>query len=121
MARQAVAADALFVLIGASPNTGWLPPGIARDRDGFVLTGQDVSNGHRWPLKRRPLALETSMPGVLAAGDLRHGSVKRVAAAVGDGAVAVQLIHNLFGDDRLRSRGRSRRSSARRLADPARR
>jgi thioredoxin reductase (NADPH) len=109
--ERTVAADALFVLIGASPHTGWLPSEIARDRDGFLLTGQDVSDSHRWSLKRRPLALETSMPGVLAAGDVRHGSVKRVAAAVGDGAVAVQLIHNLFGDDRLDSRSRRRTAS----------
>ena len=111
--EQTVAANALFVLIGASPHPGWLPREIARDRDGFLLTGQDVSDSDRWPLKRRPLALETSMPGILAAGDVRHGSVKRVAAAVGDGAVAVQLIHNLFGDDRLHSGGRRRRTSGR--------
>jgi thioredoxin reductase (NADPH) len=77
--EQTVAADALFVLIGARPHSGWLPDEIATDRHGFLLTGEDVADDRRWPLERRPLVLETSMPGVLAAGDVRHGSVKRVA------------------------------------------
>ena len=94
-----VGADALFVLIGAYPNVDWLPPEIARDAHGFLLTGADV-DGHDWPLERRPLSLETSMPGVLAAGDVRHASVKRVASAVGAGAIAVQLVHSLFADER---------------------
>ncbi|MGB2709930.1 MAG: FAD-dependent oxidoreductase [Conexibacter sp.] len=93
--EETVAAHALFVLIGARPHTDWLPPDITRDRHGFLRTGEDLRND-RWPLERRPLALETSMPGVLAAGDVRHGSVKRVASAVGEGSVAVQLVHNLF-------------------------
>jgi thioredoxin reductase (NADPH) len=90
-----VAADALFVLIGARPHSDWLPPGIARDEYGFVLTGADLAGGV-WPLERRPLSLETSMPGVLAVGDVRHDSVKRVASAVGEGAIAVQLVHALL-------------------------
>ncbi len=94
--EQTVAADALFVLIGARPKTEWLPPDIARDRNGFLLTGDDLGGGDGWPLVRRALALETSMPGVLAAGDVRHASVKRVAAAVGEGSIAVQLVHSLF-------------------------
>ena len=94
-----VGADALFVLIGAYPNVDWLPPEIARDAHGFLLTGADV-DGRDWPLERRPLSLETSMPGVLAAGDVRHASVKRVASAVGAGAIAVQLVHSLFADER---------------------
>jgi len=92
-----VAADALFVLIGARPHSDWLPPEIARDERGFVLTGADL-NGKSWPLSRRPLSHETSMPGVLAVGDVRHAAVKRVASAVGEGAIAVQLVHTLFAE-----------------------
>ena len=98
---EAVAADALFVMIGARPHSDWLPADIARDRHGFVLTGAELSDGGSWPLERRPLSLETSMPGVLAAGDVRHGSVKRVASAVGEGAIAVQLAQTLLADERL--------------------
>jgi thioredoxin reductase (NADPH) len=93
-AEEWTRADALFVLIGADPLTDWLPAAIERDADGFLLTGEEV--GGAWPLERRPFSLETSMPGVLAAGDVRHGSVKRVAAAVGEGATAVQLVHRLL-------------------------
>jgi thioredoxin reductase (NADPH) len=96
-----VAADALFVLIGAHPHSDWLSTEMARDTHGFLLTGADVPSDHPWPLDRRPLSLETSLPGVLAAGDVRHGSVKRVASAAGEGAIAIQLVHSLFGDDRL--------------------
>jgi thioredoxin reductase (NADPH) len=95
--EDTVAADALFVLIGARPNVDWLPPEIARDTYGFLLTGADLDG--RWPLERRPLSLETSMPGVLATGDVRHASVKRVASAVGEGAIAVQLLHSLFANE----------------------
>ena len=98
---EAVAADALFVMIGARPHSDWLPADIARDRHGFVLTGAELSDGGSWPLERRPLSLETSMPGVLAAGDVRHGSVKRVASAVGEGAIAVQLAQTLLADEQL--------------------
>jgi thioredoxin reductase (NADPH) len=94
---DSVAADALFVLIGARPQTDWLPPEIARDEYGFLLTGDDVP-AESWPLERRPLSLETSMPGVLASGDVRHASVKRVAAAVGEGSIAVQLVHRLVAE-----------------------
>jgi thioredoxin reductase (NADPH) len=94
-----VGADALFVLIGARPHTDWLPPEIARDAGGFLFTGDDVRSDRGWPLERRPFALETSMPGVLAAGDVRHASVKRVASAVGEGSIAVQIAHNLLGDE----------------------
>jgi len=98
--ESTVDADALFVLIGARPQTEWLPTGIARDEYGFLLTGEDVP-GAAWTLERRPLSLETSMPGVLAAGDVRHSSIKRVAAAVGEGSVAVQLAHRLVAEPRL--------------------
>ena len=102
--EKTVPADALFVLIGARPHTDWLPREIATDRRGFLFTGPDVPDSHAWPLDREPLALETSMPRVLAAGDVRHGSVKRVASAVGEGSIAVQLVHNLLAaDERLPS------------------
>jgi thioredoxin reductase (NADPH) len=96
-----VAADALFVLIGARPQTDWLPADIARDEYGFLVTGDDVP-ADSWPLERRPLSLETSLPGVLAAGDVRHGSVKRVAAGVGEGSIAVQFVQRLFADGQVR-------------------
>ncbi len=102
--EKTVAADALFVLIGAHPHTDWLPREIATDRRGFVFTGDDVPDAHGWPLDRGPFALETSMPRVLAAGDVRHASVKRVASAVGEGSIAVQQVHNLLAaDERLHS------------------
>ncbi len=95
--QTTVEAQALFLLIGAAPSTGWLPPELARDPQGFVLTGSDLPEGS-WTRDRAPLDLETSMPGVFAAGDIRHGSVKRVASAVGEGSIAVQLIHRYFAD-----------------------
>jgi thioredoxin reductase (NADPH) len=102
--EKTVAADALFVLIGAHPRTDWLPDDMATDRHGFLYTGDDVPDDHRPPLERRPFALETSMPGVLAAGDVRHASVKRVASAVGEGSIAVQVLHSIFADRRLHAR-----------------
>jgi thioredoxin reductase (NADPH) len=94
---RTVPAAALFVLIGAEPHTAWLPESIQRDQHGFVLTGTDVvpastaAAGGGEP--RPPLPLETTMPGVFAAGDVRHGSVKRVASAVGDGGVSIRSVH----------------------------
>jgi thioredoxin reductase (NADPH) len=86
----------LFVFIGASPRTEWLGPDVARDGNGYVVTGQDLA-GHdhpeRWPLPRAPFNLETSVPGVFAAGDVRLDSMKRVASAVGEGAMSVYLVH----------------------------
>ncbi|MGE5857787.1 MAG: pyridine nucleotide-disulfide oxidoreductase, partial [Solirubrobacterales bacterium] len=84
----------------------WLPPEVDRDGQGFVLTGTDLPDDREWPLDRSPFLLETSMPGVFAAGDVRHGSVKRVASAVGEGSVAIQLLHRVFEADRLHPRGR---------------
>jgi thioredoxin reductase (NADPH) len=99
--EETVPADGLFLMIGARPHTGWLPDLVARDAEGFVFTGSDVLEQGPWPLERAPLALETSVPGVFAAGDLRHGAVRRVASAVGDGSVAVQQLHRLFALDDL--------------------
>lgn len=92
-----VTAGGLFILIGARPHTGWLPAEVARDEVGFVLTGRDLPSGALSPqarqLERPPLLLETSMPGVFAAGDVRHGAVQRVASAVGEGGIAIRLVH----------------------------
>ena len=90
-------------LIGAEPRTGWLACPVALDDRGYVLTGRDLLRGGGaspgWPLHRAPLLLETSMPGVFAAGDVRHRSIKRVAAAAGEGATAVQLVHEYLDED----------------------
>jgi thioredoxin reductase (NADPH) len=91
-AVRRVPALGLFALIGTETRTDWLPSGIERDEQGFVVTGADVDPA-RWPLQRPPFALETSLPGVFAAGDIRANGVKRVAAAVGEGAVSVPMIH----------------------------
>jgi thioredoxin reductase (NADPH) len=86
-----VPAAALFVLIGAEPHTGWLPAGIRRDRHGYILTGTDLPTA---AVARAPLPFETSLPGVFAVGDVRHGSVKRVASSVGEGSVAIRQVHD---------------------------
>jgi thioredoxin reductase (NADPH) len=92
-----VPAAALFVMIGGRPRTEWLPAAIARDAGGYVLTGTDVVadelGAELWPLERLPMSFETSVPGVFAVGDVRHGSTQRVASAVGEGAVAVPQVH----------------------------
>jgi thioredoxin reductase (NADPH) len=91
-AVERVPAAALFVMIGAEPHTDWLDGAVERDERGFILAGEDVDRSG-WPLERPPMLLETSLPGVFAAGDARHGSIKRVTTAMGDGATVVQLIH----------------------------
>ena len=101
-----VEAQALFCMIGAQPFTDWLPLEVERDAQGFVLTGADVDKDGTWPLERDPLLLETTMPGVFAAGDVRHGAVKRVASAVGEGSIAIQLLHQLFAIDDRQPHGR---------------
>ena len=103
--EEIVHADALFLTIGAQPRTEWMPSTVRRDGEGFVLTGPDIL-GAGWPLERPPLLFETSMPGVFAAGDVRHGSVKRVGSAVGAGSVVIQLLHQFFAADELYPRGR---------------
>jgi thioredoxin reductase (NADPH) len=96
-ATETVPASALFVLIGAEPRTQWLPDTVRRDPSGFVLTGTDLIHDGQppaaWPLPRLPMFLESSLPGLFAVGDVRHGSVKRVASAVGDGSIAIHLVH----------------------------
>ena len=91
-----IPATALFVLIGAQPHTDWLAGTVARDPQGYLLTGELAAGtdaAPAWPLERSPMLLETNVPGVFAAGDVRSRSVKRVAAAVGEGATTVRLIH----------------------------
>jgi thioredoxin reductase (NADPH) len=95
--REVVPAAAVFVMIGAQPHTGWLAPALAVDDHGFVLTGRDVP-AERWPLSREPYPFETSRPGVFAAGDVRHGSVKRVAGSAGEGSVAVGSVHRYLAE-----------------------
>jgi thioredoxin reductase (NADPH) len=86
-------ASALFILIGADAETSWLPPQIGRDEQGYVITGRDVLARSSWPAGRDPYLLETTVPGVFAVGDVRAGSVKRVAAAVGEGSMAIAFVH----------------------------
>ena len=95
--ESVVPASSLFVFIGAEPGTGWLPPCILRDEKGFILAGPDLRTEGKlpaaWKEPREPFLLESSVPGVFVAGDVRHGSVKRVASAVGEGSIAVQFVH----------------------------
>lgn len=88
----------VFLMIGAQPNTGWLPNEIQTDRHGFVLTGQSVDRTHNWPLDRAPMNLETSQPGVFAVGDVQSGSTKRVASGVGLGAISVSHVHAFLAE-----------------------
>ena len=95
--EETVPASGLYIFIGAAPNTDWLPRTIMRDSNGFVLAGPDLKvegkMAKSWNLSRDPYLLETSVPGVFVAGDVRHGSVKRVASSVGEGSISVQFIH----------------------------
>jgi thioredoxin reductase (NADPH) len=88
----------LFIFIGADAETGWLPQEIALDPKGFVLTGSDMRSTGRWAPERDPYLLETSVPGIFACGDVRYGPVKRVAAAVGEGSMAIAFVHQYLKD-----------------------
>lgn len=83
-------------MIGATAHTDWLPSELARDGGGFLLTGRELTRGQNWHLEREPLALETSLPKVFAAGDVRHGSIKRVASGVGEGSTGFRLCTRFF-------------------------
>jgi thioredoxin reductase (NADPH) len=92
--QQELAADAMYIMIGGEPLTAGVEGWLRRDGDGFLMTGPDLhSDGGWWPLSRPPLPLESSEPGVFVAGDVRHGSVKRVASAIGEGAMTIALVH----------------------------
>jgi thioredoxin reductase (NADPH) len=95
--EETVAASGLYIFIGAAPNTDWLPESIMRDTNGFLLSGPDLKVDGKmvkgWNQGREPYLLETSVPGIFVAGDVRHGSVKRVASSVGEGSISVQFIH----------------------------
>jgi thioredoxin reductase (NADPH) len=103
-AVERVPTAGLFVMIGAEPHTEWLDGIVDRDDRGFILTGNALSRSgdgrSGWPLERAPTLLETSVPGVFAAGDIRHASVKRVTTAMGDGATVVQLVHQHLEGER---------------------
>ena len=112
-ATRTVPASALFVLIGAEPRTDWLEGVVERDERGYVLTGRDLVGADGWPpagwpLERPPLPLETSLPGVFAAGDVRYRSVKRVASAVGEGSICVQLVHEYLSEPQGQAGGPAR-------------
>ena len=91
---QARDAGALFLMIGATANTNWLPEQLERDPKGYIFTGRDLT---KWPAGREPFALETNLPGVFCAGDVRHGSIKRVASGVGEGSMSISFIHEYLG------------------------
>jgi thioredoxin reductase (NADPH) len=95
---QVAEVDAVFVFIGTRPRSDWLPAGVLRDAKGFVITGRDLpansAFARTWKERREPMALETSVPGVFAAGDIRAGAMNRVASAVGEGSMVVRLVHD---------------------------
>ena len=101
---RSVSAHHLFIMAGASPNTSWLRGRVALDEKGFILTGRDLplvvdpDRSSLWPLSRQPLMLESSLPGVFAVGDVRSGNVKRVASAVGEGAISVSMVHRALAE-----------------------
>ena len=110
--RRSIPADGLFVMIGAQPHTAWLPDAVARDPWGFLPSGADVREAGAWTLERPPCAHETSVPGLFAVGDVRAGSVKRVASAVGEGSVVVSEVHQYLSLVEAASRSRSPEAQA---------
>src|SRR4029077_1923595 len=97
--RSELPVCALFSFIGAEPNADWLNKCLQVDEDGFIATGSDVTSTDGWT----PLLLETSLPGIFAVGDVRHGSIKRVATAVGEGAMAIRLVHERLSSPAVRA------------------
>jgi len=95
-AMQRLACGGVFVFIGADAETAWLPDAITRDERGYVRTGDAVTRSGRWQQQRDPYLLETSVPGIFACGDVRSGPVKRVAAAVGEGSMAIAFVHQFL-------------------------
>lgn len=93
------ACGGLFVFIGADADTQWLPPELARDKNGYVLSGEAVVAAGRWQHHRDPFLLESSVPGVFACGDVRLSPIKRVAAAVGEGSMAITFVHQFLAQD----------------------
>ena len=101
---------------GADADTAWLPPTVIRDERGYVCTGRDVVDlverrQGTWPLARDPYLLETSVPGIFAAGDVRHGSIKRVASGVGEGSMAIAFIHQYLAELSQRDSARTARAA----------
>jgi thioredoxin reductase (NADPH) len=109
-----VPAEALFVFIGAAPQSDWLDGTIDRDDEGFLLCGLDHLPGspEGWPLERRPYLLETRVPGVFVAGDVRKGSVKRLTVAAGEGVMAIDLVHRYLGETFGRAAGDDREATS---------
>jgi thioredoxin reductase (NADPH) len=115
---------ALFVFIGSRADTKWLPAEVLRDEQGYVCTGRDVldlqkSAGGVWPLPRDPFLLETSVPGIFAAGDVRHGSIKRVASSVGEGSMAIAFVHQFLAERASGVRSASEAARSRSAPAPA--
>ncbi len=100
---ERVASGGVFIFIGADAETAWLPPEIRLDPKGYVLTGSDARAAGTWPLDRDPYLLETSVPGIFACGDVRFSPVKRVAAAVGEGSMAIAFVHQYLKDAETRA------------------
>lgn len=118
-----VSAGALFVLIGAEPRTGWMDGVIGRDEGGYILSCRDLAPAYtplmaNWCLGRQPYPGETSMPGMFAKGDVRHGSVKRVASATGEGSIAIRFVHQYLAEDEAQRLDRRRISPDACLENP---
>lgn len=99
----------VFVFIGADADTGWVPAEIARDKNSYVLTGDDVVKARRWSDDRDPFLLESSMPGIFACGDVRLSPIKRVAAAVGEGSMAIAFVHQYLAHADAKDQRQARR------------